>query len=427
VTLAAARADAAGSARVQYQTRLGRFNDAVALKKPDRMPVVSLAGFFVTHYAGLTPRQALYDYEKMAQAWKSTTFRLDWDMAPTPLAMYPGSALEIIGARHYKWPGHDLPDHVTYQFLENEYMRADEYDEFLRNPDGFTLRKLMPRFARALQPLAALPPLYSLISARAFLFGTGMIAGSPAMADAMRTLLRYGEEWMKWHSIVSAMSAEIEEAGYPMLHVASCYAPFDWVSDNLRGMRGSMLDMYRRPDKLLAVMELYAELAIESTIAAAKQCGNPRIFMALHRGAGGFMSDEQFAKFYWPGLRKVLLALIDAGLTPLPYWEGDYTERLHYLADLPRGKVAGHFDIVDLEKCRRVLGDRMCFWGNVPASLLVTGTPQEVTSYVRRLIDLFGDTYGLIVDGAVAGVPDESRPENVEAMVEAVFKYGVYN
>jgi uroporphyrinogen-III decarboxylase len=418
---------AKASAQEQYQARLDRFNAAVGLQKHDRVPVISLAGFFVTSYAGLTPRQALYDYEKMAEAWKSTTFKLGWDMCPTPLTLYPGPALEIIGSRHYKWPGYDLPDTSTYQFLENEYMLADEYDEFLRNPDGFMLRKLMPRMARSLQPLSTLPILYSLASPRAFLFGTGMLAGTPAMADTLRTLLRYGEEWAKWNAVVGAMSAEIEQAGYPILNIVSCYAPFDWVSDNLRGMRGSMVDMYRRPDKLMAVMDLYAEMAIEATIAAAKQCGNPRIFMALHRGAGGFMSDEQFRKFYWPGLRKVMLALIDAGLTPLPYWEGNYSERLDYLAELPRGKIAGHFDIVDLERCKRVLGDRMCFWGNVPASLLVTGTPAQVTDYVRRLIDLFGPGYGLMVDGAVSGVPDESRPENVEAMVEAVFKYGVYS
>jgi len=30
----------------------------------------------------------------------------------------------------------------------------------------------------------------------------------------------------------------------------------------------------------------------------------------------------------------------------------------------------------------------------------------------------------LIVDGSV-GIPDEARPENIEAMVEAVHQYGV--
>jgi uroporphyrinogen-III decarboxylase len=138
------------------------------------------------------------------------------------------------------------------------------------------------------------------------------------------------------------------------------------------------------------------------------------------------MSNAQFAEFYWPGLKKLILALVDAGLTPMPFWEGDYTPRLPFLAELPPGKVLGHFDIVDLDQAKAELGKVMCFWGNVPASMLVAGTPGQVKDYVKRLIDTFGDTGGLIVDGAVDGVPPDSRPENVEAMTEAVFEHGVY-
>ena len=132
------------------------------------------------------------------------------------------------------------------------------------------------------------------------------------------------------------------------------------------------------------------------------------------------------ALFLLDRLRSDLVALIDAGLTPMPFLEGDYTPRLPFLAELPPGKVLGHFDIVDLDRVKAELGNLMCFWGNVPASMLVTGTPGQVKDYVKLLIDTFGDTGGLIVDGAVDGVPPDSRPENVEAMTEAVFEYGVY-
>ena len=138
------------------------------------------------------------------------------------------------------------------------------------------------------------------------------------------------------------------------------------------------------------------------------------------------MSNKQFEEFYWPSLKKLMLALIDAGLTPMPFLEGDYTPRLQYLAELPPGKVAGHFDVVDLHKAKNIIGDVMCFWGNVPAQTLVTGKPQQIKDYVKNLIDIFGDNGGLIVDGAVDGVPPESKPENVEAMIETVFEYGVY-
>ena len=158
----------------------------------------------------------------------------------------------------------------------------------------------------------------------------------------------------------------------------------------------------------------------------AQMSGNPRVFIPLHRGSGGFLSNEQFAEFYWPGLKKLILALVDAGLTPMPYLEGDYSPRLEFLTELPAGKVLGHFDVVDIKKAKEVIGDVMCFWGNVPASILVTGKPQQVKDYVKKLIDTFGDNGGLIIDGAVDGVPPESKPENVEAMVETVFEYGVY-
>ena len=34
--------------------------------------------------------------------------------------------------------------------------------------------------------------------------------------------------------------------------------------------------------------------------------GNPIVFIPLHKGADGFMSDEQFKKFYWPTLRDLI-------------------------------------------------------------------------------------------------------------------------
>jgi uroporphyrinogen-III decarboxylase len=192
-------------------------------------------------------------------------------------------------------------------------------------------------------------------------------------------------------------------------------------------MRGVMLDMYRQPDKLLAAIEFFTPLAIQSGIRQARTTGNPRVFMPLHRGAGGFMSNEQYARFYWPGLKQMILAQIEAGLTPMPFFQGDYTPRLEFLAELPAGKVCGCFDEVDIERAKEILGDTMCFMGNIPPSLLITGTPKEVKDYVKRLIDTFGDNGGLIINGAASGVPQEAKPENVRAIKEAVVEHGVYS
>ena len=62
----------------------------------------------------------------------------------------------------------------------------------------------------------------------------------------------------------------------------------------------------------------------------------------------------------------------------------------------------------------------MCFYGNVPSSLLIIGTPQQVKDDIKALMDLFADNGGLIIDASTTGPPPESKPENVEAMTEAV-------
>jgi uroporphyrinogen-III decarboxylase len=41
---------------------------------------------------------------------------------------------------------------------------------------------------------------------------------------------------------------------------------------------------------------------------------------------------------------------------------------------LPPGKVLGHFDVVDKKKAKEIIGDIICFWGNVPPGLLIAGT-----------------------------------------------------
>ena len=66
----------------------------------------------------------------------------------------------------------------------------------------------------------------------------------------------------------------------------------------------------------------------------------------------------------------------------------------------------------------------MCIMGNVPVSILQTGTPQDVEAYCKKLIDIVGKDGGLIV--APRSTPDEARPENLKAMVDFTRKYGVY-
>jgi uroporphyrinogen-III decarboxylase len=267
-----------------------------------------------------------------------------------------------------------------------------------------------------------LPPLYWFSNAY-YIQVLGNMLSLPPLRTALQALLDLADAQEKANLATIAYREEMKALGYPATWAAAVMPAFDVVSDTFRSLRGSTLDMFRQPDTLLRAIDVMQEATIGHALAAYAVTGVPRQFIPMHKGAGGFMSDEQFAKFYWPTFEALIEACIDAGITPIPLFEGDYTPRLKFLAELPPGKVAAHFDRIDRRKFKEVCGDVLCFWGNVPTSLLVTGTPQQVKDDVKELVDLFGET-GLIIDGP-GGIPDQARPENVEALAEAVEEYGV--
>jgi len=175
-------------------------------------------------------------------------------------------------------------------------------------------------------------------------------------------------------------------------------------------------------EKLTWAIERAGIFIVRQAVSVAKASPSKFVFIPCHWRFDGFMSPEQFRTVYWPPFRKVLLEIIDAGLIPVPLWEGDCGSRLETIADIPQGKTVCWFERTDLVRGKEVLGNVVCLRGNVPASLLTTGTPEQVDANCRMLIAKVGKGGGVMLDGAI-GIPDESRPQNVKAMYGAARKY----
>ena len=111
-----------------YESRLKRFNDAVSLNKPDRVPIASHSAYFFYRYAGYSFKDVMYDYEKEIDAVKASVRKFGWDLAPSVPAG-SGPLMQIYELTQYRWAGYSLPDDHMFQFLEDEYMSADEYDD----------------------------------------------------------------------------------------------------------------------------------------------------------------------------------------------------------------------------------------------------------------------------------------------------------
>ena len=241
----------------------------------------------------------------------------------------------------------------------------------------------------------------------------------------MEKLARIAREAVEWQKQVMDMFTALNECGFPgRTAMAGGGVPYDMISDFLRGMRGAMLDMYRCPDKLMAAIEKMSQQTLKRIAMGPKVTEFTTAFIALHRGADGFMSLKQFEQFYWPYLMKLVNALVDAGYTPEIFFEGDYTQRLEYLRELPKGKVIARFDRSDMAKAKEILGGHVCISGNVPASLLQTSDVEGVKKYCKWLIDVVGKDGGFIM--GPGSVVDEVKPENLKAMVDFTREYGQY-
>lgn len=408
-----------------YRERLKRIEDAVQLKVPDRVPFFPNLGFFAARYAGLSAEEAFYHTDK----WLAANQKLIMDLEPDmySVAAYPGRVFEALGCKQIRWPGHEGPENSSYQYVEGVIgMEADEYEAFLSDPSDFLIRTYLPRAFGALEPLQNLPSLQALFIGGYKGATSSALFAEPELAKAIKSLYKAGIESRKSNAKMASFNKRMKGLGFPRVFAGpNMNVPFDIVADLLRGMRGAMLDMYRSPDKLLELMERIYPPYLSYTLARVKKnAGISAIYIPLHFGADGFMSEKQFETFYWPGLKKLILALIAEGLTPYPFLEGDFTSRLHYFTELPKGKVVLSFDSTDLVKAKEILGGTACIAGNMPLSLLQSGTPGQVREYSKRLINVVGKDGGFIMSSRV-GI-DDANPELVRVWADFTREYGEY-
>ncbi len=408
-----------------YEEREKRVRDAIELKTPDRIPLTT--EIKISSYTGTPNSAAYYDPIAFKRAIRKITLDFEPDMCNAGLPT-SGDALTTLDVKNRMWPGGPLPPDYDYQFVECEFMKEDEYDLFLTNPSDFMIRRFFPRMYGALAPLEKLPPLDGLFLG--FEMMTPMFT-TPEFVKLAKSLYKAGREMTRFRKAVGDGYEDLAQLGFPAFaHVGTGGvggAPFDTVSSFLRGMQGAMTDMFRRPDKLLQACDMILERRIAAARPAdPKQRGNPkRTGIPLWRGDKVFMSDKQFERFYWPGLKKSLQAHIDLNYVPVPFFEAKFGERLNHLLELPKGKVLASVEHMDAIKAREILDGHTCIMIRGPHSSKIWSV-REVEQYTKELIDKcrkVGKSGGLII---AMRMPDRGTKEEYRQMLDRIREYGRY-
>lgn len=411
-------------AKSAFIERTSIIKDAIQLKKcPQRIPICPSVGHYPFEYAGITWKEALYDYERLTHAW--TKFHNDFklDASGPPVNIPWGPTLDIVGMRNYRWPGGNLADNLEYQFVEKEYMLASEYPDLIDDPTGYFLTVYFPRIFSAFESferIGCLPALNEVAKLPSILASFGL----PEIQLALESLGKAGLEASNWMNNIRRIGMSVKATGVPSFTGGFTKAPFDVIADCLRGTRGVMMDMFRNKDLLIEACDRLVPFMIKDGINACKASGHLILFIPLHKGADAFMSEQQFKTFYWPSLRKVIIGLTDAGLVPMLFAEGSYNKRLEPICDIPKGAAVWWFENTDMEIAKKTVGKVACIAGNVPLDLLCTSTPKAVEEYCGWLIETAGRDGGFILSTS-AGIQG-ARKENIMAMINFARERGVY-
>ena len=411
------------TARQIRNEREKRITDAIQLRIPDRVPVICAMGYFPAKYTGIPCSAAYYDYDAWYAAYEKTLQDFQPDLVYQQ-GFTPGKALEILNPKQMRWPGYGVDPYQGHQSIEIDNMKADEYDLYMSDPSDYMFRIFMSRTSERLDGLSLLPKLSELGGGPMGIQALALAFAEPKLDKAIRTLQKAGREMRKWRSRIAKFNKMILDMGFPQYFQGAAMPPFDVISHSLRGMSGTMIDMFRQPDKILEMCEFILKKTLERPMPKPNENGNIRIFMTNTRGSDEFMSMKQFQTFYWPTFKKLVMTLIERGATPCIFFEGNFTSRLEYLLEFPKGKMLARFDTTDIFRAKEILKDHVCIEGNIPSSLLQVGTVQDIKDYCKKLIDVVGKGGGYILSPRSS--TDEVNPANLKAMIEYTKEYGVY-
>jgi uroporphyrinogen-III decarboxylase len=371
----------------ETMTRRERVEAAIALEKPDRVPVMPLMISFPIRHRGMTQGEAWRDFDKAFQAMIETFDDLGgFDMLPKTNVYWP-----VLGGRFANAPirnlipGRQLAEDALAQINEKELFSRDDYDHIASV--GWN---------------AFWDEHYEKMSGKS-------LARLTTIQNAL--LERFCRE------------KEIcEEKGIPVLlgtTVDSVLMAFSLC----RTLTQFTMDLFEVPDKVKAAMDASCDDLIQNSLDTAAVTKGQYAFIVLERGSGAIYRLELFERFEWPYLQRYVDAYLAEGITPWLHLDTDWGLNLPYFKAFPKGKCVADLDsTTDIFRAKDILGGHMCISGDVPAALLALGSPGDIREYCQRLIDEVGKEGGFFLTTGCE-CPVDAKFENVKAMIDTAKSY----
>lgn len=370
----------------ETMTKQERLRAAISLEYVDRHPVFPILVTTAPRLYGITQAEAWQDHNVAREAIIRCFEEFGYDYGSKPNYFYPMLPGKLCSAPVRNLiPGKQLGEDDLYQVDERVLFAREDYDKII-----------------ALGWNAFWDEHYEKIS--------------------RKTL----EQFSSMQSISNQLYVEdtkiCEDKGMPIflgVAVDSVLMAFSLCRTLIEFTK----DLYQIPDKVETAMEASCDDLISNAIQVCRNNGKDVAFIVLERGSGFYYRLPLFERFEWQFLQRYVDAFVAEGIIPWLHLDTDWGINIPYLKKLPKGKCVCDLDsTTDIFKAKEILKGHMCISGDVPASLLTLGKPEEVEEYCKRLIDEVGQEGGFMLTTGCE-CPIDAKPDNIRAMVETGRSY----
>jgi len=375
----------------EAMTSVERVLTAINLKEPDRVPVWPLIDYLPVNYIDITAQEMIEDPDKSQKAFEWIYHKLG------------GYDIAFAGGSFYMQIVNPFPDFFSIFYLD------------WRLPGRFLEVNASPQlYERALDdPFIHVEDYDKIIEKGLLYLANFKRAGIRDMMKLSKIGQKVNEYSKKWWTHFKV----------PTFNDGAAITPFDLLSV-FRGATNFMKDIYRHADKIKEVSDFLIDNLILMGEYGISMSQGKTILVGAARGSADFISLKHFEELFWPYFKKMVTKYVNDGFIVQLHMDTDWTDRLHYLRELPKGKIYLHMDErTDIFKAKEVLGDHMCIEGNLKPSVFTLGTPALIEKETKKIIDGCAEGGGLFVGSEI---PDDAKLENIKAMIDTCKTYGVY-
>ena len=366
-----------------YQTVM----DGIACK--NAKPISCITGW--APYAqmdGMTVAEYVADPVAGVKAAQRTIQRIEEEAGPAQAGNAMPTTMNAVVGITFAWnsrvlkPGIDISENSVWQVKEEKLIERDAYDQILEmGYNNFVQQNIIPRVIEL---------------------------------DYLGKYLQIAGEYGEW-----ARQVWIEQGICAVQTSNANPVPFEQLC-GMRSLQQFYKDCYKIPEKLKEVSDfIFAETA-QAKAAEYEAAKDDRTYIGAWVGgwrtASAMLNPKIWELLVWPYMKASGEQLLEYGKVPVFHLDQDWNRDIERFSELPAGKIIINTDSMTVLPVARKKLPGYALMGDVPPQLFTAGTPEDVSEYVKRLIDEVGPE-GLFVT-AGCDLPVGAKYDNVVAMIK---------